>query len=37
MTIFEYVSKVFSMILKGTQVTVDSNIKIGKEINVNVN
>lgn len=37
MTIFEYVSKVFGMILKGTQVTVDSNIKIGKEINVNVN
>jgi hypothetical protein len=37
MTIFEYVSTVFGMILKGTQLAVDSNIKIGKEINVNVN
>lgn len=37
MTIFEYVSTVFGMILKGTQLAVDSNIKIGREINVNVN
>lgn len=37
MTIFEYVSTILSMILKGTQLAVDSNIKIGKEINVNVN
>ena len=36
MTIFEYMSKVLTMIFKKTQIEADSNVKIGKEIQVNV-
>jgi len=37
MTMFEYIFKIFRMIFNKTQIEVDSNIKIGKEINVFVN
>jgi len=36
MTIFEYMSKVLTMIFKKTQIEADSNVKIRKEIKVNV-
>lgn len=37
MTMFEYIFKIFRMTFNKTQIEVDSNIKIGKEINVFVN